>query len=717
MHVHSLYINTSTIAPLKKIATCLLAILLAVQIVSFAASTTKTDSLYTLLHNATSPADSLRILYNIHDLNTKDENKHLNATLYEVAKRAGNTRAQLDILRIIGNDYLGNDSAQTLVLNEAMTLPHSDEQKETVTFLRLLIVSTRALFTDSDEKQKWMLEALDRYSTRTNKTDRLENLEQLYTVCIYLGSTIQSDLLEKYLEESEEMINALPFGLYALRNMYYAHTALIHTTGGQFEKAVNADRHLLTIMDQMEKEYRANGREFKNYNRNRYICYRRMLCNYPALSPEEVEEYFNRINALAEESDEIREDIESTSLPEIYYRMARKEYDKALPALARVTNMDIPGSAALKPRLYKMLIEAAQATGNKDLLLESLIAYTAIQSDYIKSKSAERYRELQIIYDVDRLNRQKNEIATESHKSKIKLQSSIIFISAISFTVLFILCMILLRLYRRAKKLSKGLAESNMNLKKERDVLKRTQNELITARDAANRAAKLKTAFIDNMSCQMQEPISAIAGYTQLIVDSLDDKDRLRLEKYSNLVMLNTELVLTMLYDVLTMSDLNKKKLAIAKSYISVKTLCDVAMNSVASKLQPGVHMVYAKENQEDIEIYTDPQRVQQVLVNLLQNAVKFTMTGQITLDWELDADKSHITFSVTDTGCGIPADKSEIIFDRFEKLNSYKEGVGLGLPISRTVASLLKGEVVLDSGYTGGARFLFTIPCVDSSR
>ena len=113
----------------------------------------KTDSLYTLLHNATSPADSLRILYNIHDLNTKDENKHLNATLYEVAKRAGNTRAQLDILRIIGNDYLGNDSAQTLVLNEAMTLPHSDEQKETVTFLRLLIVSTRALFTDSDENR------------------------------------------------------------------------------------------------------------------------------------------------------------------------------------------------------------------------------------------------------------------------------------------------------------------------------------------------------------------------------------------------------------------------------------------------------------------------------------------------------------------------------------------------------------------------------------
>ncbi len=256
-----------------------------------------------------------------------------------------------------------------------------------------------------------------------------------------------------------------------------------------------------------------------------------------------------------------------------------------------------------------------------------------------------------------------------------------------------------------------------MNLKKERDVLKQTQNELITARDAANRASKLKTAFIDNMSCQMQEPISAIAGYTQLIVDCLEDKDRLRLEKYSNLVMLNTELVLTMLYDVLTMSDLNKKKLAIAKSYISVKTLCDVAMNSVASKLQPGVHMVYAKENQEDIEIYTDPQRVQQVLVNLLQNAVKFTMTGQITLDWELDADKSHITFSVTDTGCGIPADKSEIIFDRFEKLNSYKEGVGLGLPISRTVASLLKGEVVLDSGYTDGARFLFTIPCVDSSR
>lgn len=672
----------------------------------------KIDSLNTLLAAANTPADSLRILYDIHDLGTKAQNTEINPLLYRVAERAGNTRARLDILRILANHYLGNDSIQSLILDEAMSLPPSGEQKETVTFIKLLIVTSKVLYSDADNKQAWLRDALNRYNHPTDPTDILKSLEHVYTVCIYLGATVKGDMLDRYIDESEELINKLPYGLYALRNMLYAHSALIHTGSGQYQKAVEADRQLLRIMDEMEEEYKAKGREFKNYSRNRYVCYRRMLCNYPALSPGEVEECFEAINKLAGQNPDIADDIAYTGLPEIYYRMARKEYHMALPALVRITGMELPGSEFLKPRLYRMLIEAARATGNKETLLSALSDLNAMQDSFINDKSLERYQELQILYDVDKLNMQKDEIAAESQKAKIRLQKSIIVISAISLAALVILCIILLRLYRRARTLSKGLEQSNANLKTERDLLKQTKDELITARDAANRASKLKTAFIDNMSCQMQEPISAIAGYTQLIVDSLNDKDRLRLEKYSNLVMLNTELVLTMVYDVLTISDLYKKKLTLSMAEVSVRTICDVAINSVASKLQPGVRMIYSKENSEDINIYTDPQRVQQVLVNLLQNAVKFTPNGTISLDWTLSPDSSRITFAVTDTGCGIPPEKSEAIFDRFEKLNSYKEGVGLGLPISRTVATLLKGTVVLDTTYTSGARFLFTIPC-----
>ncbi|MCI9607198.1 MAG: HAMP domain-containing histidine kinase [Muribaculaceae bacterium] len=678
----------------------------------FASNKAKIDSLYAILQHTTSPADSLKTLYNIHDLGTKEQNRPLNPIIYNVAKRAGNTSARLDILRILGNFYLGNDSAQQLILDEARSIPPSAEQKETVTFLKLLIEATHALYTDSDTKQRWLIDALDKYSTNKNSSDKLANLEQIYTVCIYLGSTVNGNLLDKYIDESEEMIDGLPYGLYALRNMFFAHSAIIHTRSEEHDKAVAADRRLLEIMDGMEKDYTAKGRIYKNYDRNRYVSYRRMLCNYPALTATEVEDIYSRIQKLAAGNEEIAEDLAETKLPDIYYHMARKEYDKAIDPLVEATAMDVPGNNFIVPRLYKMLIEASKATGNKEILLNSLLKYNDIQSDYIKTKSDERYRELQIIYDVDNLNLEKNAMEAENQKTRIRLQRTTIVISTIFVIALIVLCIVLLNLYRRSRSLSKELARSNSSLKTERDNLQQAQTELIAARDAASRANKLKTTFIDNMSRQMQEPIAAIAGYTQFIVDNLNDKDRLRLEKYSNLVVLNTELLLTMVYDVLTISELNKKKLTLIKSDVSVKMLCDVALNSVMSKKHPGVEMVYAKSPDEDIEIHTDPQRVQQVLVNLLQNAVKFTMSGRITLDWDLSPDKTHITFSVTDTGCGIPADKSEIIFERFEKLNSYKEGVGLGLPISRTVAALLKGDVSLDTSYTDGARFLFTIPC-----
>ena len=143
----------------------------------------------------------------------------------------------------------------------------------------------------------------------------------------------------------------------------------------------------------------------------------------------------------------------------------------------------------------------------------------------------------------------------------------------------------------------------------------------------------------------------------------------------------------------------------------SVLSICRFTIQSVSKHVAPGVSLVFDNDNDPDVIIRTDPRRLEQVLLNMLMNAAKFTESGKINMAYQLSDDKTKITFSVTDTGIGIPRGKEEVIFSRFEKLNSETQGNGLGLYICRLIADLLKGEIKVDADYRKGARFLFTIP------
>lgn len=669
------------------------------------------DSLRMELKKSYYPQDSLVVLYNMYDAGTNLEKKAMAKMFYKVAKRAGDVKARLDILRNLGNLYLGNDSVQKLILAEAERIPPNPEQKETVMFIRLLIVTTNSLMKSTDKKQKFLMDALNNYRELDENTSDLKKIEMLYTLCVYLGATVQGDLLDKYLGETEALIDKLPYGLYAFHNMYYAHSAIVYTRNMEFEKAVDADRNLLEIIDRLEDEYKQKGRVFKNFNRNRYICYRRMLYNYPALTPAEVEEAWAQIQRLAREESEVRSDMEQNHLAEIFYYMAHKDYAKAKPLLAAVVNKDLRGSNYLKTHLYKMLSEAAEATGDLELQRLTLIAYADHLNKSIKSKSADRYRELQIIYDMHDLRSQNAQLEEESEARHIKNQRIIIIVCGIASILLLVACLFLYRLYRRANRLSKGLADMNKILKSESAALKLSEKKLIEARDAANSADKLKSDFIDNMTHEVREPLEAISGYTQLIIDNMGAEDRKRLDKYARLVELNCDLISTLVYDVLSLSTINKGTMSVVKSRVSLNEICDIAIDSVSARRNDKVKLVFAKEVSKDTMIFTDAHRVQQVLSNLLQNAFKFTPEGSVVLDYNIDDAAGTMSFSVTDTGCGVPPGKEEVIFERFEKLDPNTQGVGLGLAIARHIARLLGGDVVLDATYRRGARFVFTIP------
>ena len=175
---------------------------------------------------------------------------------------------------------------------------------------------------------------------------------------------------------------------------------------------------------------------------------------------------------------------------------------------------------------------------------------------------------------------------------------------------------------------------------------------------------------------------------------------------------LNTELIQTLINDVLDLSEADNSRLSINRRPVRIEDSCHTALECVRRKVNPAVTLSFDQGNcPADLIVDTDPRRVEQVIVNLLQNAIKFTAHGSVTLSTYIDDDSSTLSIAVTDTGTGVPDGMEEKIFERYEKANPSTQGWGLGLSISRQVARLLGGDVRLDTTYTRGARFIFTIP------
>lgn len=671
----------------------------------------KVDSMRRELKEANYAPDSIMMLYNIFDASSRTEQKKMAKDFYRTASHAGNVKVQLDLLRNFGNLFQKNDSILKLLIEQADSLPPSAEQKETILFLRLLRVSSQSQMSTPEQKRNYLRKTLQKYRENQEKMSDMEQIELLYTLCVYMKDTSEGELLGKYLKETEEKINELPYGLYALRNMFYAHSALFYTKNEKYQEAVEADRKLLAIMDSLDSEYKNIGRIYRDFDINRYVCYRRMLYNYPALSNGEVDKTMRGIWNLVESNKEIKDDFQGRPLAEAFYYTANKEYVKAKDRIEKVLKKDIGGNAYLRLRLFRMLAEVANATGDTATELYALKEYSAHLSKYIESKSVERFRELQVIYDVENLKAEKDRLEADSYRAKEKNQRLLFGGIVIISILLLVAVLVMYRLYRRSLKLSKGLARMNDTLKHERNTLKESEKQLIAARDSADSVAKMKKDFIDNMNHEVLEPLNAISGYTQLIADNVEAERRKQIDKFVRIVEVNCDILNHIVKDSIALSSLSSNNLHVVRRKVYLKDICDDALSGVELNRKNSVNIFFQKEDALDVTVYTDPIRVQQVLTNLLANAMKFTERGSVSLDYEIDGSNDTVSFTVTDTGCGIPEGKEEVIFERFEKLDPETDGLGLGLAIAREIARLLGGDVTLDTTYRRGARFIFTIP------
>ena len=236
--------------------------------------------------------------------------------------------------------------------------------------------------------------------------------------------------------------------------------------------------------------------------------------------------------------------------------------------------------------------------------------------------------------------------------------------------------------------------------------LKETEQKLIIARDKAEELDRLKSAFLANMSHEIRTPLNAIVGFSSLLAETDSRSER---QEYIKIVQENNELLLQLISDILDLSKIEAGTFNFVYTNVDVNETCAEIIKSMSMKVSKGVELIF-EEPLPECYLYTDKNRFTQVISNFINNALKFTQQGCITLGYE-QVSHQKIKFYVRDTGMGIPKEKQKSVFERFVKLNTFVQGTGLGLSICKSIVSQMGGEIGVDSTEGVGSCFWFTHP------
>ena len=238
---------------------------------------------------------------------------------------------------------------------------------------------------------------------------------------------------------------------------------------------------------------------------------------------------------------------------------------------------------------------------------------------------------------------------------------------------------------------------------------RRHLKQLSAAYKQALESDKMKTRFIQNVSHEVRTPLNIISGFSQVIADP-DLTESVEERQHMAKMMQKSALQITNLIDeIIGLSLIETSNVAIRDDIVKVNSLLESVIANHEDTVQPGVTLRIDSELDPEFTIATNKNMFSRIISALTDNAIKYTDKGSITI--KASSFAHALTIAVEDTGCGVPPEEAENIFGRFVKLDSFKQGIGLGLPLSRKLAEQLGGTVTLDTSYRPGARFVVTLP------
>lgn len=503
----------------------------------------------------------------------------------------------------------------------------------------------------------------------------------------------QKGLIELAVENKKKEIEiSLKYkaDLFGLANSYSLLVSYLITLGNIEEAEMYLEKAKACV----------NSYEQEFYLCNRYAEYYMAKKDYP-----KAYEYLQKARQMIDSHTElyVRQVTYYENLRDYYIRTG--QYERALQVQQKqITKKNTgastrPGDLIQEAHLHNQIGNYQKASARYIQYIKLKDSITKIQTDITASEYA-------AMLDIQSLNTEKSELQQEIQKKELANKKRVIFFLAI------VLALGLIVLYRerllnsRLRHSQKLLSEKNRELTASEQELRTSQAELLVAKEHAEKASNMKTEFIQNMSHEIRTPLNSIVGFSQIISSMSMENDDTR--EYAEIIEQGSNNLLHLVDDVLDIANLDSGTEIDTNHCIEVTAVCRKCIANIKSHLKPGVSLLLQAQD-EEFYCLSNPLRLTQILQHLLRNAAKFTERGAVTLAWS--KNETHLRFTVTDTGIGIPKDKQEFVFERFAKVDSFVQGTGLGLSIGRTCAERMGGSLTLDSEYTGGCRFVLTIP------
>lgn len=660
------------------------------------------DSLSEALPSASSPLQKLEIMTNLMDLSRQEEQVEYAKQLYWLALEEDEDYYKEAALTEILRFYVNTDAKDSakVYLAEAERELKGKARDFLVTYMKTIMDVRVVYYTKGEdrmkliEKYKLRLETekdmpvLDKISNyyllgmaNSNRVDP-KNQDAIYKeVCYYMNNLIElSDnipLRYSYLFRLNtlnilSLMEATPENRVKASLRYLNMQKEYADTKEMKKRPYTSKRHLLNAYSTLATAAETVGKDMATYYFNYFIELNRKYPEDAAFSAE-YDRYFTSLNYYKSIRD-FQKAADYNDSVIYYFRHGDFQFD-----LTENIVLTLKDKIDCLDSLHRYK-DAYEAYKEYSVLLDS--ARTRSMENKVEDLEIKKY--------VDELVVEKKALEIDLQKSRSQLY---LFLALLILSICFGI-FIFFRL-GKIKSLYKELQESN--------------RLVIIASEKAQESERMKNAFIKNMCHEVRTPLNAINGFAELITsDGISPEEK---KEFSKIIYTNCHNITSMMNDVLVIAQLDSSNEVLPLEPVHISLLCHHEMNKL-KKLQqkPDIHYQVEGDKSNDL-IYSDPNHFGIIISHLLNNANKFTNQGSITLSYRPEEEGRIMCICVTDTGCGIPADKSEWIFERFTKNDDFIPGSGLGLYLCRLITQRLNGSLKLDTCYTGGARFILRLP------
>lgn len=576
-------------------------------------------------------------------------------------------------------------------------LPKSEKKEGLMAYLEYLYYSSLLADKENINQDSLFNSLLRRKGTVIfdEHANRYERFYVIRTVIAGAHDTSPTSAAYRYMLQLSDIVEGFPrINAYMALNLLQFQT-YVHTKNDEPHEAIKTLRRWKRLTEKREKYIRSQ------YNRPYYdlgIIYGDMavlsLLNYKAINKSQVDSCYQAFNHAMERYPVLKRDYVHTSAYKLCYHLGMGHKKQALQLVRHmIREKDFIDMSRL--RLTRIYSELSKELSTSDYH-KALAMYTTALENRQKYIREANQKDNLVLFRVQQLQTEAHQLAEQKRLlEEIKDEQnerSYRIIVTLLLVIIFVVLGLSALIFSRNRKII-------THEKKLQDALRK-----------AEISNELQTRFLHNMSHEIRTPLNAIVGFSEVLVedDDLVDEER---EEYRDRIVMNNELLMQIIDDILDIARLESGSYQMEKESTLINKLCKRALASVSHKCSSEVSLRFQSECDDSYECMTDPHRLIQILINLLNNAVKHTETGTIELDVKLGDDKKRLYFAITDTGSGVPDELVNSLFDRFSKGQEFAQGTGLGLNICRVLTEMFGGHIYLDTTYKTGARFILELP------